>query len=682
LLCIFSNLLNFDCVLARPRKTASPPLENTGRVEQHPPAVGNIDCQLPKSQASSVTTKTSVLYRKEAQDLMAQIRKNSRRMISPATTVNEVMNIGAQHKVDDKNASPADSLYALSAPHILGKDNVNNEHGQISRSSSIDTVSTQEGLPAGGSVVRTSSSSTIPGLVFTSRNPNAQPTATNASQLPPASATAPADQPQLSRKRSRLSMDPDEVMQADLLRGIGALSVQSPPTVTHENASGSLDTSPTLSAFPLPPLPPQLHVASEGIMNGQPPVEFVHGNTGRRFLAPSGTNAPAYPTASLRARATEDMGRFVSSSTTTSGHTATTVVSTVGSFVKHAGPVHAVAVGEEPTLQLGQPRRAITQITPQDVGEIPDRVGRMVFDRTAMRWVREGDGAPGTNTVGADGTSDDPFRDIESLRDERSGHRSGWISREEPQEVAQPLAPHPEESYMSDPDAPDAEEAELNSFSFGDAGIAPVVHAVTSVVVVDETFDRTTDTEDDPHDFLEMTGSTSTEVPKAEYAAPDPSSEIEPVPWRSGLLHPLDNSTMELAPVAPVNLRPPPPAPTVGAVIPPTPVIRPAIKSATVTPISALRNPNRRATPATTKSVLAHRRSVSFSDGKREGPIMGLRLSGDGGTESVDLDQSEGISEVLAGLSSEGPTTIQPSARTQRITKMLDDLEDDGWFLL
>jgi len=143
---------------------------------------------------------------------------------------------------------------------------------------------------------------------------------------------------------------------------------------------------------------------------------------------------------SVPGRPNEDLNRFVSSSTV-SGTTLTTGSS--GSFVKHPGPAQ------------------ITRIGPEDVPALPERVGRMVFDKIMMRWVkattieplRISEGGGGGNAE-IDAESEDPFRDIESLREES-------LVGDGPGEQASPSTDNSDVDEVAD-----EEEMELTSFSF------------------------------------------------------------------------------------------------------------------------------------------------------------------------------------------------------------------------
>ena len=106
-----------------------------------------------------------------------------------------------------------------------------------------------------------------------------------------------------------------------------------------------------------------------------------------------------------------------------------------------------------------------------------------------------------------------------------------------------------------------------------------------------------------------------------------------------------------------------------------TPVIRSALKSGSVTPISAMKPPHRGRlqTPA---QKLTHRRSVSFSDGKREGPIVGLGRNLPTPDGSVVLSDPGSLSEGDDVAEPGTSTALVPSVRSKRIAEMLEGLED------
>jgi len=346
--------------------------------------------------------------------------------------------------------------------------------------------------------------------------------------------------------------------------------------------------------------------------------------------APLEYNVPSYPPSSTRSGPNEDLNRFVSSSTVTG----TTLTSgSAGSFVKHAGP------------------KQMRRIGPEDVvGALSDKVGQMVLDRQTMKWVKDSALAASTTTREReeDEESEDPFRDIESLRDEDSTHPS---EREEESESRI-------EEIVEDVDDP--EEAVLNSFSFDDssAAICPVMTGIPrpddedsedSGIVVD---DPLTDSDESlEEEFADYTGEQHEEITDdvslREFPAPPPRS------------NPVFSTPLPLRPstITSTGATPFPSAERSGTV-----------KSNSVTPVSALKDPNRSKIPASLK----HRRSVSFSDGKRDGPIRGLN----GGV--AEVSDSESGNENM-GRSSAG-NLFEPSVRSKRIAGMLDDLQDNCGF--
>lgn len=335
-------------------------------------------------------------------------------------------------------------------------------------------------------------------------------------------------------------------------------------------------------------------------------------------------NGPTQPPPSVRSGANEDLNRFVSSSTTT----ATTLTSgSAGSFIKHPGP------------------KQLRRIGPEDViGALSDKVGQMVLDRQKMKWVKDTPRATWTASREReeDEESEDPFRDFESLRDEDSAHPSEQEEESESriEEIVE--------------DADDPEEALLNSFSFDDssAAICPVMTGVSrpgddiedSGVIVD---DPLTDSDESLEEFADYTGQqhedVTDDVSLREFPAPPPRSNAvfsTPLPLRS--------NTITSAGATPF--------PSAGR--------SETVKSHSLTPVSALKDPNR----SKSSTGLKHRRSVSFSDGKRDGPIRGLnaKVAEMGDSESGDESFGKGGTGNL----------FEPSLRSKRIEGMLDGLQD------
>jgi protein NUD1 len=369
------------------------------------------------------------------------------------------------------------------------------------------------------------------------------------------------------------------------------------------------------------PGPPELAIIpatpTDTVTVGQP-IQYQH--------FPLQYNSPSHPPSSTRSGSNEDLNRFVSSSTTT----ATTQTSgSAGSFIKHAGP------------------KQLRRIGPEDViGALSDKVGQMVLDRQKMKWVK--DTALASFTAARerddDEESEDPFRDFESLRDEDSAHPSEQEEESESriEEIVE--------------DADDPEEAVLNSFSFDDssAAICPVMTGVSrpgdengedSSVIVD---DPLTDSDESLEEFGDYTEQQHEEITDdvslREFPAPPPRSNAvfsTPLPLRPNTIT------------------------SAGATPFPSGGRSGTVKSHSVTPVSALKDPNRSKTPA----GLKHRRSVSFSDGKRDGPIRGLNV------KVAGLADSESGNEKF-GKSGTG-NMFEPSVRSKRIAGILDGLQDD-----
>ena len=312
-------------------------------------------------------------------------------------------------------------------------------------------------------------------------------------------------------------------------------------------------------------------------------------------MAPLPLAPPSYPSTSIRLTTNEDLNRFVSSSTA-SGTTLT--AGSAPSFVKHAGPAH------------------IRTIAPGDLPSLPERFGDMLFDKVMMKWIKSTAKSAmehGKSVNNSVEVSDDPFGDIESLRDDSK-------TGAEIEESARPL----EEDInlgglgaMSiieeQSEVDDGEEMELTSFST-DAS-AHVVNIMTGVETDGYDDDLTTDS-DDADDLHTVTQAVINDI--------DFDSEYEDAP-------PQNNSpALESSDLGSHLLQPPsPPAKPVSTPnrgkfdsLNGTPVIKSALKSNSLTPTSALKNSQRYQTPI---HRIGHHRSVSFSDGKRDGPIRGLR---------------------------------------------------------
>ncbi|KAG6903283.1 hypothetical protein C0995_000178 [Termitomyces sp. Mi166 len=328
--------------------------------------------------------------------------------------------------------------------------------------------------------------------------------------------------------------------------------------------------------------------------------------------APSSLAPPAYPSSSLRN--TDDLNRFVSSSTT-SGMTLTS--NSVPSFVKHAGPPH------------------IRTIAPTDMPPVPEVYNGMLFDKVMMKWVKNTARTTQEHSGRApsEAPSEDPFGDIESLKDD---------SRE--REVGNDVSdrqPHPAEmSRIEEQSEVDDEEAVLNSFSTDDP--SAYIDVMTGVDNFED--DATTDSEDDSEE-----PGVNNDFPDFNYYEIQESMSMSSPPMEAHLVLPPTGTPLRTSVLPMTN----------------TPAIRSAMKTNIATPSSALKSKNQ------TPLQRAHRRSVSFSDGRREGPIQGL---GESTTTDGEGDESN---DVLVTSHVGSTSGIVHSARSKRIAQMMEALEHD-----
>ncbi|KZT67074.1 hypothetical protein DAEQUDRAFT_409629 [Daedalea quercina L-15889] len=421
----------------------------------------------------------------------------------------------------------------------------------------------------------------------------------------------------------------------------------------------SLDSQRLLAQFPDPPV--RLTVTAEDA-----PPAFNNGGTqswsraepNPTFLAPTAGGQPAYPSSSLRTGRNEDLTRFVSSSTA-SGTTLTQ--GSAASFVKHPGP------------------KQIMRIAPEDVPALPDRVGKMVFDKVMMKWVKDTAAATAgmaeaERRLAVDTTdeneSEDPFRDIESLREDDSGVQRAdarvAVERDHDEDAyGESLVTEEERLHDEGTDIEDEEEVELTSFSFDGPAAGPEEYDGPEV------FESDTDDGDEEEDTTEVSipAESISDDSDGEYdtdqaaAAPRSQPALQDTPPHHLVPQPYPSYSLTTPNVA---LR-------AGATSASNGTLRSAMKSSSITPVSAMKDPSKSkiSTPGTR---LGHRRSVSFSDGKRDGPIRGIGRNiptPDGTEETADEDDSP----LASGVSKAGSIFV-PSARSKRIADMLDNLED------
>jgi protein NUD1 len=368
-------------------------------------------------------------------------------------------------------------------------------------------------------------------------------------------------------------------------------SRSTPLKTFHLNFSTSTPHEPVHKSFQ------QLDVSPHVMMVHVPPDRSSHGG---RFLAPPSQIA-LFNSSQRRPSEREDLNRFVSSSTA-SGTTLT--CSTVPSCVKHQGPAH------------------IRTIAPSDVPVLPERLGNMYFDRATMKWVKSSS-QDSPDQQGFEDVSEDPFEDIESLRDDSSqaASHSKHVA-EEDVDVPFELSRVEERSEFEE------DEPDMTSFE-SDIPSARVVEVMTGV----ET-DDSMDSEDDHVDGLAIQD-------LVVFDSEDEAASTELVATPA----PASYARFETPDVGKRNSSATP--------------IKSALKANTATPASAQSMHNYQ----TPMRSVGHRRSVSFSDGKRDGPIRGLGWK----------DESIAPNSAVAN-------SFVPSARSKRIADMMDALDNSGSF--
>ncbi|KAK7056617.1 Protein nud1 [Paramarasmius palmivorus] len=450
--------------------------------------------------------------------------------------------------------------------------------------------------------------------------------------------SSPTSVPSPSRTRSK--PDNTHSKQSSLRQlGAGRPNATSTPTET--------ELSRRLSTLSIQNRERQVSSSSSA---SQPTTQPTHIRTASGHL---GVPPPSYPSSSIRHTTTDDLNRFVSSSTTASG-TTTLTSGSVPSFVKHAGPT--------------QTQKQIRTIAPSDVPSLPERMGNMMFDRALMKWVKA---ISQEEYLPPEEVSEDPFGDIESLRDDSArsrssaAHSDATFDEEEEEEESLDVIPHAELSRVEErPESEDEEELELTSFETDDPS-ARIVDVMTGIAD-----DRTTDSEEGQDELIAGTeeGFIVEAEPEVRVIYEDEEDEDDTV---SILPSQVDTSTLPASSSRHAN----PPYPSSSSslsvmrnvTVPDTPnrpassnmSIRSALKAPSGTPSAS---PRYRTPMRTTK----HRRSVSFSDGRKDGPIRGL-----GRTHESDDETEENVS-------GEANNTGVPSARSKRIADMMAALEVDS----
>lgn len=360
------------------------------------------------------------------------------------------------------------------------------------------------------------------------------------------------------------------------------------------------------------------------------------------------TVRPAAPSAAALQQSApppDDLNRYVSSSTMA---TATT---TSASFVKHRGP---------------PPPTFMTRIGPSDIQNLPDRIGRMVFDKEQMRWVKQSAATP---TAGPSRISSGEAADLTAmshLSEESVDVFAGMDSLREESERAQSAAPQavPISQEVKEISS-DASEDDLDEIS-SNSPEAPVPSPVKASASRRER------------------GPTFTPSPPNHTSKPSFNDAYQ-FPYET-------RPDLPGRPQVAVFHTPTPPVPA-GSTKP----FRSALRNA-ATPVSAIKKkasyliehetprPQERRTSASVTPGLsdgsAHKRSVSFSDGKKAGKILDverIEISRTSTTRDSRPRSWTPGEDLFSGEFNEeaGPSrSFLPSARTQRIANILEDLEE------
>ncbi|KIR30300.1 leucine repeat containing protein [Cryptococcus deuterogattii LA55] len=336
----------------------------------------------------------------------------------------------------------------------------------------------------------------------------------------------------------------------------------------------------------------------------------------------------------------DDINRYMSSST----HATSTTVST--SFVKHRGPRVALNHGSSPVMRM---------IRPDDVeGVVPDKIGKMRYDRIQMRWVRElgpVDEAGESRLTGSE-ESVDVFAGIESLPGHLEDPSGSSGQMPTTHRLDESLREHKREIQENADDEQSGVER----------------HETRSSVSI--TSDRDDDTVEDCPDLspIELEGDSTSEpmriIEKSkERSTPSSATSVFPNTSHHGAIHDVPSATLLLTPTPSAFAQKP---------------IRSALRNA-ATPAD---KPKKRqgwsdeATPGpiarNTTSASSGKRSVSFSDGKKAGKIIDLEV--EMRTTRWQTSTKEGCADIFERESAVGDRSFLPSARTRRIQGLLDDM--------
>ncbi|QRV77784.1 Septation initiation network scaffold protein cdc11 [Ceratobasidium sp. AG-Ba] len=380
------------------------------------------------------------------------------------------------------------------------------------------------------------------------------------------------------------------------------------------------------------PQPPTIMVSNAGAPN----LPRLRSNSasrvadeGQRIQPQSSTSGPTRPHLAPRHPSTsparEDMNRFVSASSTV---VSKSTACSAGSFVKHPGP---------PASVLSHSGSGVRQIGPADLPAeaLPERIGKMVYDREAMRWRQERQEHTDGNLSES---SEDPFKDFDSFRSNAGDDRSDSAGS----------APMDEDDEQEESIRDDTLHLDMTTDIAEPVGLSVV--------------------EELPESGFEH-DSDSAEEQSTIHPGPSPKSDSD-----VSLPQPSEPTPKAFPSSLSARSRPPELAVDTSINEPTTTrmPLRPALKSASTTPAPSLPT-SRQSTvdPATPMPGSAkNRRSVSFSDGRLTGKIRGLVAR----EEEESLNQSDATNLTLTPVTTE----FSPSSRMKRIGNLLDELEDDS----
>lgn len=275
----------------------------------------------------------------------------------------------------------------------------------------------------------------------------------------------------------------------------------------------------------------------------------------------------------------------------------------------------------------------ITQVMPRDVPELLERVGSMIFNRQKMVWMKE----DSNRNEDTGETSDDPFRNFESLVDGDSDRLVGFKRPLEADGEALPHLDSEEESTLSAAQEHDVREKHNTGEN---------------------------DTDLNADDESEPDGEATQHLPeRRSSAAPQPEKD-----WTVSLIENVRADDQPIHSTLSSNsAKGPPPTPLRSVLKPGTPA------SSESTPHPSVFN---------RKATVAPRRSVSFSDGRTSGRIRGLHNSQtDESQSSQSLQPLPGVSmpvQVQETTMNDPSDLLEPSARADRIAEMLECLEDNS----